>query len=78
MNKRIKKKNDIVRMNEMMAKGMDLIDDYMLVYTRLIGYKNCRDKDNDFWEGYDKWNVSHCGHRTWAYMLKKHNIPKNF
>jgi hypothetical protein len=77
MNKRIKKKNDFVRINDMLIKGMDLIDDYMLIYARLTGYENCHDNDNDFWNGYDKWNKSNSGRRTWNYILKKNNLPKH-
>ena len=78
MNKRIKKKNDIDRINEITIKGMDLIDDYILIYKRLTGYKNCNDNDDDFWKGYDKWNKSIAARGTWTYILKKHNIPKHF
>lgn len=76
MNKRIKKKNDIVRMNEMLIEAIELIDEYMSAYAHLIGRENHHNADDDFWSGYDKWNKSISGHRTWKSILKKNNIPK--
>lgn len=78
MNKRIKKKYNIDRIIEIGIKSMDLMDDCMLIYARLTGYKNHHDKDDDFWKEYDKWNKSISARRTWTYVLKKHNIPKHF
>lgn len=78
MNKRIKKKHNIDRKMKIFIKGMNLVDDHMLIYARLAGYKNCYDNDNDFWNGYDKWDKSNSGRRTWTYILKKYNILKRF
>lgn len=76
MNKRIYKKNDVARMNEMLVKAIVLIDEYKLVYARLVGRKNCLNTNDDFWNGYDKWYKSNFGRRTWKYILKNNNLPK--
>jgi len=76
MNRRIKKKNNIERINIMLIKAMDLIDEYMLVYARLVGRKNHHNANDDFWNGYDKWNKSISARRTWRYIIKKDNLPK--
>ena len=76
MNKRIYKKNDTARMNVMLIKAIDLVDEYMLVYAHFVGRKNHHNANDDFWNGYDKWNKSISGRRTWKSILKKNNIPK--
>ena len=76
MNKRIKKKNDDARINIMLIKGMDLVDEYMLVYARLAGRKNHHINFYTDWERYNKWNKSIPAHRTWKYILKTNNLPK--
>ena len=77
MNRRIKKKKDIVRINIMLLKEIVIVDEYRLVYARLVGRKNLRNINSDFWNGYYKWNKSISGHRTWTYILKKNNLPKH-
>ena len=77
MNKRIKKKNDIVRMYAIMYREIDAVDKYMSTYARLVGRKDHLNANEDFWRGYDKWNKSISGHRTWAYISKKCNISKS-
>ncbi len=76
MNKRIKKKNNSVRINKMLFKAMDLVDEYMLVYVRLAGRKNHHINFYVDWERYNKWNKSISGRRTWTYILKTNNLPK--
>lgn len=76
MNKRIKKKNNTVRINKMLIKAMDLIDEYMIAYAHLAGRKNHLNANDDFCNGYDKWNKSISAHRTWKYIIKKNNLPK--
>ena len=76
MNKRIKKKNDFVRINDMLITAMYLTDEYVIVYAHLVGRKNCLTTNNNFWNGYDKWNKSNSGRRTWNYILKRNNLPK--
>ena len=76
MNKRIKKKNDNVRINKMLFKAMNLIDEYIIVYARLAGRKNHRINFYTDWERYDKWNKSIPARRTWKYILKTNNLPK--
>jgi len=76
MNKRIYKKNDAVRINKMLIEAIVLIDEYRLVYARLVGRKNLLNTNDDFWNGYDKWHKSNFGRRTWNHILKKNNIPK--
>ncbi len=75
MNRRIKKKKDTVRINKMLIKAIVLVDEYRLVYARLIGRKNLRNINSDFWNGYYSWNKSISGHRTWNYMLRRNNLP---
>ena len=78
MNKRIRKKNDIDRINgrifEIAIKaGIEVAD----TYAHLKGYE---ESNEIFWqnceEEYDKWIKLPCGKRCWTYILKKHNIPK--
>jgi hypothetical protein len=76
MNKRIYKKNNTVRINTMLIKAMDLIDEYMIVYARLTGRRNHFNANDDFWNGYDKWNKSISARRIWNYILKRNNLPK--
>lgn len=75
MNKRIKKKNDDVRINTMIIKAIDLIDEYRLVYARLMGRKNLPNINDAFWNGYYNWSKSISGHRTWNYVLRRNNLP---
>lgn len=76
MNKRIKKKNDNVRINKMLFKAMNLIDEYIIVYARLAGRKNHYINFYVDWERYNKWNKSIHARRTWKYILKTNNLPK--
>jgi len=76
MNKRIKKKNNTVRINTMLIKAMDLVDEYMIVYARLTGRRNHLNANDEFWNGYDKWNKSISGRRTWKHILKKYGLSK--
>jgi hypothetical protein len=76
MNKRIYKKNDAVRINEMLIEAIVLIDEYRLVYARLVGRKNYLTTNDDFWNEYDRWHKSNSGRRTWNYILKRNNLPK--
>lgn len=76
MNKRIKKKNDVLRINDMLIEAIILTDKYKIVYARLVGRKNLRNADIDFWNGYDKWNKSIPARRTWKYIIKRNNLPK--
>lgn len=78
MNKRIKKKNDYERRNDLFCEAVRLIDDYMTIYAHLVGRENHHYADDIFWSGYDKWNKSLSGRRTWSYLLKKNNIPRNY
>ena len=76
MNKRIYKKNDAVRINEMLIEAIVLIDEYRLVYARLVGRKNYLTTNDDFWNEYDRWHKSNSGRRTWNYILKRNNLSK--
>lgn len=76
MNKRIKKKNDNARINIMLFKAMDLVDEYMLVYAHLTGRENHHNANDDFWNEYDKWNKSISARRTWKCILKRNNLTK--
>lgn len=77
MNKRIKKKNDYKRKNDMLYKAIGLIDVDMTIYAHLVGRKDHHYADDAFWNGYDEWNWSLNGRRTWSFLLKKNNIPKH-
>lgn len=76
MNKRIKKKNNTVRINTMLIKAMDLVDEYMIVYARLVGQKNHHNANDDFWNEYDRWNKSIPARRVWKCILKKYGLSK--
>lgn len=77
MNKRAKKKNDYKRKNNLLWESVRLVDEYMTVYAHLVGRKNHFYAGDVFWTEYAKWNKSLRGRRTWSYLLKKNNIPKN-
>ena len=79
MNKRIKKKNDVERLNEQIFKvTLELSRKFVEIYARFVGYD--REINDYFWEryeeDYDKWTKSCKGKRCWTYILKKTNIPK--
>ena len=71
MNKRIKKKHNYKKKNDILWKAVGLIDEYMTVYAHLVGRENHHYADDIFWSGYDEWNKSLRGRRTWSYLLKK-------
>lgn len=67
MNKRIRKKNDINRINEKLRWAWTIHSRYDHVYEKCAAYCGI---------DYDTWYKSNNAKRCWSYIAKKYGFPK--